>query len=611
MARPRFNSNNKGEEELPKAKINRDSLQKARYLLQYLRPYRGMFIFGLFLLAAGSLLSLSFPFLMGKLIDAALKPGTPGFMGSIHLIAASLLGILALQAAISFGRIYLFVQVGERSLADLRRESFGRILRLPMDFFARRRVGEINSRIAADLSQIQDTLTTTLAEVLRQVVVLIGGIALLAYTSGKLTLMMLSVFPILVVLAVIFGKAIRKVARQAQDELAESNTVVEETLQAIASVKAYTNEWYESNRYSERIAAVVKLALKGAVYRGAFASFIIFALLGSIVAVVWFGATLVSTGELTIGSLTSFILYSTFVGAAMGSFAELYAQVQKALGATERVFEILHEAVEPVSMDAQKQPLRLAGALQFDKVHFRYATRPEIPVLTDLSFEVAPGEKLAVVGPSGAGKSSLVSLVQAFYAPDQGQLLVDGKPITDYDLSAYRSNLAVVPQDVVLFGGTIFENIAYGKPGASREEVAEAARKANAWDFISSFPEALDTVVGERGVKLSGGQRQRIAIARAVLRDPAILILDEATSSLDSESERLVQEALNSLMAGRTSIIIAHRLSTIRDADKIVVLDKGQLVEFGTHHELMAKEGGLYRSLKLLQLEVSDESPLA
>lgn len=608
MARPRFNSNNKAESnDLPKTKMSKESLRKARFLLTYLRPYRSKFILGLVFLTVGSLLSLAFPFLMGKLIDASLEPEKIGFWSSINFIARSLLAVLLVQAAISFFRIYLFVQVGERSLADLRKDSYSRIIRLPMDFFARRRVGELNSRIAADLSQIQDTLTTTLAELLRQVVVLVGGIALLAYTSGQLTILMLSVFPILVVVAVVFGRAIRKIAKEAQDELAESNTVVEESLQAIGSVKAYTNEWYESERYANSIGKVVKLALKGAIYRGGFASFIIFCLLGSIVVVIWYGSTLVSEGTLSIGNLTSFILYSTFVGAAMGSFAELYAQVQKALGATERVFEILNEPMEGVALQAEKQPLKLHGRIRFEGVHFRYSTRPEIPVLRDLSFSVEPGEKLAVVGPSGAGKSTLVSLVQAFYHTEQGTVWVDDQPIDTYDLSAYRANLAVVPQDVVLFGGTIKENIAYGKPGASEEEIIEAARKANAWEFVSSFPEQLETVVGERGVKLSGGQRQRIAIARAVLRNPAILILDEATSSLDSESEKLVQDALSRLMVGRTSIIIAHRLSTIRDADKIAVLDHGALVEFGTHEALMRIDGGLYRNLKLLQHDLVDD----
>jgi len=606
MARQRLNSSSKTEEELPKAKLNAQTLRKAGRLLRYLKPYRGMFLGGLALLVVGSLLSLGFPFLMGKLIDAAMLKAASGWLADINTIAIALGIVLFLQATISFFRIYLFVQVGERSLADLRLETFHRIIRLPMEFFAQRRVGEINSRISADLSQIQDTMTTTLAELIRQVVVLVGGIGLLAYTSGKLTVFMLSVFPVLVVVAVLFGKVIRKVARQAQDKLADSNTVVEETLQAIASVKAYTNEWFELRRYRENIAEVVRFALKGAAYRGAFASFIIFCLLGSIVLVIWYGTRLVSAGALSVGSLTSFVLYSTFVGAAMGSFAELYAQVQKALGATERVLEILDESTEAIQLEyaGDGDPARLEGAIRFVDVSFEYPSRNDRTVIRDLSFSVSPGEKLAVVGPSGAGKSTLVSLVQRFYAPSQGHIVVDGQEISTYPLTDYRRNLAVVPQDVILFGGTIEENIAYGKPGASQEEIRAAAKKANALEFIESFPEAFKTVVGERGVKLSGGQRQRIAIARAVLRDPAILILDEATSSLDSESERLVQDALNQLMEGRTSIIIAHRLSTVRDADKILVLDQGRMVEFGTHDALMEIEGGLYRNLKLLQTDL-------
>lgn len=606
MARQRFNSGSKTAEELPKAKFNKENIRKARRILQYLAPYKAMFVTGLVLLVVGSLLSLGFPFLMGKLIDAAMNKAEGGLFTDINTIAISLLAILLGQAIISFFRIYLFVQVGERSLADLRLDTFHRIIRLPMDFFAQRRVGELNSRISADLSQIQDTMTTTLAELIRQVVVLVGGIALLAYTSGQLTVFMLSVFPVLVVVAVVFGRVIRKVARQAQDKLADSNTVVEETLQAISSVKAYTNEWFELKRYRGNIQEVVKFALKGAAYRGAFASFIIFCLLGSIFVVIWYGTKLVSAGELSVGSLTSFVLYSTFVGAAMGSFAELYAQVQKALGATERVFEILNENTEDISLEhaGDSAALKLKGQLSFEKVNFSYASRNDRQVLTDLSFSIQAGEKLAVVGPSGAGKSTLVSLVQRFYQPDSGKIAVDGQDITQFSLTDYRQNLAVVPQDVILFGGTIEENIAYGKPGASKAEIEAAALKANALEFITSFPEKFATVVGERGVKLSGGQRQRIAIARAVLRDPAILILDEATSSLDSESERLVQDALNQLMVGRTSIIIAHRLSTIRDADKILVLDQGRMVEFGTHTELMEIEGGLYRNLKLLQTDL-------
>lgn len=600
MARARLNSSNTPEEELPKAKINKESLKNVKVLIKYLQPHRRKFFTGILFLIFSSVASLAFPKAMGMLIDAATK----GF-GNINQIALLLMGVLLLQATFSFFRVIWFVEVSERSLAGLRKDTYFKLITLPMTFFSQRRVGELNSRISADLAQIQDSITGTIAELLRQIIVFIGGVIALSLVSGKLTLMMLSIFPVLVIVAVVFGKFIRTLSKKAQDKLAESNVVVEETLQGIANVKAFVNESYETNRYANSVDQVVLLALKGAKYRGAFASFIIFCLFGSIVAVVWYGSSLVQIGEITVGQLTSFILYSTFVGAAMGSFAELYAQLQKIVGASERVVELLNESNEdlPLLKDAHQIDKKIVGAVRFEKLSFNYPSRKEIKVLNEISFEAKVGERVAIVGPSGAGKSTIASMILRFYEPDSGLILFDNQPSTSYSLTDIRNQVAIVPQDVLLFGGSIEENIAYGKINATKEEIKLAAQRANADSFIQGFPEGYQTIVGERGVKLSGGQRQRIAIARALLKNPAILILDEATSSLDSESERLVQEALEELMKGRTSIIIAHRLSTIRAADRIVVIEKGGVIENGSHEELMQTEGGLYKYLSQLQTE--------
>jgi ABC-type multidrug transport system fused ATPase/permease subunit len=414
--------------------------------------------------------------------------------------------------------------------------------------------------------------------------------------------MMLSIVPLVAIAAVIFGRFIRRYSKKTQDSIAESQVIVEETLQGISNVKAFANEWYEMARYTAKIQEIVKIAIKGGQYRGYFASFIIFCLFGSIVSVVWYGVRLIIDGTMgDIGELISFVLYSIFVGASFGGIAELYAQIQKAIGATERIFELLDETPEQVSTFANPAIPKLKGIVAFRNVAFSYPSRKEIQVLKDVSFSAGFGQKIALVGPSGTGKSTIAALLLRFYDINGGDIEIDGKSISDYDLETLRGNMSIVPQDVILFGGTIRENIAYGKPDASFEEIEIAAKRANALDFINSFPEKFETVVGERGVKLSGGQRQRVAIARALLKNPAILILDEATSSLDSESEKLVQEALEVLMEGRTSIIIAHRLSTIRTADKILVLDKGSIIEEGTHNELLQIDGGLYKSLSNLQ----------
>lgn len=607
----RHNGDSRRNDESPKAKLNRESLREAMAVFRYLRPYRALFIIALVALFVSSVLGLAFPYLTGSLVDGGLqaylgKPiPQPDFVpADINAIAVLLMGALALQAAFSFFQSLAFAKVGQRALADLRKDTYARVIGLPMDFFAQRRVGELTSRISTDLTQIEEALTFTIPHVLRQLTILIGGVALIAVTSVKLTLVMMSTFPVLIAVAVLFGRKIRHISSEAQDRLADSGTIVEETLQGIQNVKAFANERYETRRYSESIASFLRVVLRGAKYRAAFVSFIIFALFGAIVLVIWFGARLLQQGEITVGELTRFVLYTTFVAGAMGQFAELYSQVQRSVGATQRVRELLREEPEITANGDGAAPEipRLRGEVAFERISFSYPSRKEVPVLREISLAAQSGERVALVGPSGAGKSTLISLLLRFYTPDSGRILVDGKDTASYPLTALRNQMSIVPQDVLLFGGSIAENIAYGKPNATEAEIREAARKAHADEFISAFPEGYQTVVGERGVKLSGGQRQRVAIARAILKNPAILILDEATSSLDSESERLVQEALDVLMRGRTTFIIAHRLATVRTADKIIVIKEGRVVETGTHEQLQAREDGLYRRLSELQL---------
>lgn len=487
-------------------------------------------------------------------------------------------------------------------MRDLRQELYTKIITLPISFFEKSRVGELMSRITSDVTQLQDVLSITLAELFRQIFTLVGGVILISMLSGKLTLFMLSTFPFLVVAAIVFGRFIRKNSKKVQDELAQTNIIVEETLQSVNVVKAFTNERLEVNRYGTSIQRVVDYALKAATFRGGFISFIISVLFGGVVGVVWYGGNLVLSGELAFQDLFTFILYTGFIGGSVGGLGDMYAQIQRTVGASERILEILDEESE---VDVSKNPVfkKADGNIVFDKVGFAYPSRPDVTILKELSLSIKAGEKIAIVGHSGAGKSTIVQLLMKLYPLTKGKITVDGQNIATQDVTELRSNIAIVPQEVMLFGGTIYENIAYGKPNATRQEVLDAAQKANAYEFIESFPDKFETVVGERGVKLSGGQRQRVAIARAILKDPSILILDEATSALDSESEKLVQDALDKLMKDRTTIIIAHRLATIRNVDTIYVLKDGEIAESGNHEELILVEEGIYANLVKLQFD--------
>jgi ABC transporter fused permease/ATP-binding protein len=549
---------------------------------------------------------LAFPWLVGRLLDAAIPSikmlSSDAWRPSIDHVAGVLVACLAIQAVLTFFSSYSFNRVGESSVVALRNAVYGRLISLPMEFFSRHRVGELTSRLSNDLAQIQEVLTFIFAAAIRQTMLFAGGIVMIGITSWRLALVMISSFPVLIIVAVIVGRRIRRLSRAAQDQLAESSTVVEETFQNISSVKAFANEGYETRRYATTLDRFLSIILRGAFHRAGLVAFVILGIFGSIVLVMWQGARQLQAGLMTHGDLTTFMLYTAFVGGAVGSFAEIVSQMQKAIGATQRVREILKEPTElEISADGALPVARLQGTVQFEGVGFVYPSRPDLPVLSNLSLQANPGERIALVGPSGAGKSTVVSLLLRFYEPNEGIIRIDGKPASELDLARVRGNAAVVPQEVLLFGGTIRENIAYGRPSATDEQIRDAARRAHCEEFISRFPEGYETRVGERGVQLSGGQRQRIAIARAFLRDPAILILDEATSALDAESESLIQQALETLLAGRTAIIIAHRLATVRRCDRIYVLESGTVVEDGTHAELVMREGGIYRRLAELQ----------
>lgn len=590
------------ESEAPKRKLNYVNLKKLLRLYTFVLPQKWIFILGLVFLVLSSLTNLAFPMFLGDMLDAS----GDGGMQRINELAYILFGIFFLTAVFSYLRIYTFAIVTQNTLARLRQTTYHHLIRLPMKFFMTRRIGELNSRISADIALLQETFTTTLAQFLRQVITIIGGIALLTFISPHLTGFMLLIIPLISVVAVFFGRFIRKLSKKTQEKIAESNVIVEETLSGIDTVKSFSNEPFESVRYRNKTNEVIDVALKNARWRGGFTSFVIFTMFGSIVAVIWYGVTLVQQGELiSSGDLFKFILYSVFIAASIGGMAELFAKLQKAIGATENLLEILDEDPEPLRSKDVPEKQRINGNISIRKLHFYYPSRPDLKVLEDININIRQGEQLALVGPSGSGKSTVTKLLLRFYDPASGEIRVDRKNIQEFDLRYYRSQFAVVPQDVFLFGGTIRENIAYGNPDASQQEIYIAAEKSYAMEFINRFPEKFDTLVGDRGVQLSGGQRQRIAIARAILKNPAVLLLDEATSSLDSESEELVQKALHDLMIGRTSLVIAHRLSTIRNADKIVVLQQGKVVEQGTHNQLLNHSGSEYA--KLIRLQTGEE----
>jgi ABC-type multidrug transport system fused ATPase/permease subunit len=581
-----------------KVKITKSSIKKAKGIFAYLKPYAGIYFIGWIFLVLSTSAGLVFPYLMGKLLGAGASTTNVSDaiglidMSNINSVAISLFVLFGFQSLFSFVRVVLFNNVTENALRDLRNDAFSKLVYMPMDFFNRNKVGELTSRLSSDIAQIQETLRTTIAEFFRQIIIVVGGILFLFFISWKLALIMLGTVPVMAIVAVIFGRYIRKLSKEAQDYIAQSNSIVEEALTGIANVKSFTNELFIFSNYKKSTQQTRDLNVRSGIWRGLFVSFIIFCLFGAIVFIVWRGLLMTqgANPELNTEGFYQFVLFTIMMGASVGSLPDLYASVQKAIGATENLMDIIQQDTE-VQLNHGTRKDRLTGSISFDNVRFSYPQRSDVEVLKGISFDIKQNQTLALVGQSGSGKSTISNLLLQFYALSEGGITFDGIPAKDFELNALREQMAIVPQEVILFSGNIRENILFGNPAATEEQIIEAAKQANAWEFIDAFPNKLDTEVGDRGIQLSGGQKQRIAIARAILKNPTILILDEATSALDSESERLVQDALDKLMKGRTSVVIAHRLSTIRNADQILVLQAGKVEESGTHQSLMELKG--------------------
>ena len=590
-------------EEDKNRKMNKETFRDAMKIFEFVKPYRVSLILGMILLFVSSMVFMLFPYLIGKMMDIASGLDFRGM--DLNDIFWLMFGVLFAQGFVSYFRVLLFARLSEKGIADLRIALYEKLVSLPIVFYEENRVGELMSRLTADVERLYNAFSITIAEFLRQILLLIVGLIFLGWQTPQLAFIMLLTFPVAVILAMFFGKWIRNLSKQRQQSLADTNTILSETMQSISVVKAFSNELFEALRYGKSNDTMVSIALKYANGRAVFATFIVTILFGALIFVIYEGAVLIQTGDMSSGGLVMFTFVTAIIGGSIAGLGNFYTELLGAVGATERIREILamESEVDPRDPSIDQEFKRFEGNIEYANVNFHYPTRQDIEVMKGISFKIKAGQKVALVGPSGSGKSTIVQLLLRFYKIQSGDIKVDGKSIFDYNISAFRRNFAIVPQEVILFGGTIRENIAYGDPDASDKQIIEAAKQSNSWDFIKTFPEALDTVVGERGIKLSGGQRQRIAIARAILKNPSILLLDEATSALDAESEKVVQDALNNLMEGRTSIIIAHRLATIREVDCIYVIDNGKIIEQGTHEKLSAIKDGAYSGLAKLQFE--------
>ena len=582
------------------AERKRRDLKPLARLIPYLKRYKAKVAGAIFFLSLAALTTLSLPLAVRRVIDKGFDAPSTAFIDTYFAMLVVLAAVLAIASA---GRYYFVITLGERVVADLRKDVFARVTRLSPGFYDKALTGEIVSRLTADTTQIKSVVGATASLALRNAILFIGAVVMMVITSPGLSLIVIAAIPVIIVPLVAFGRSVRRRSRYAQDTLADATAYATEAIGAVRTVQAFTSETATGNRFAAAVDRAFQAARASVSARAFLTAFAIFLIFSSIIAVLWIGAQQVTEGTMSGGTLGQFLLYAVFAAGAVGQLSEVWGEIAQAAGAAERLSELLAEEPairSPADPVALPRPAR--GEVVFDRVSFAYPTRPDVSTVHDLSFTVKHGETVAIVGPSGAGKSTIFSLIERFYDPDAGRVLIDGVDVRAADLEELRSRIALVPQDVTIFAATAAENIGFGDPDASRPQVVSAARSALAEGFIEAMQDGYDTVIGERGITLSGGQRQRVAIARAILRDAPILLLDEATSALDAESEILVQRALEKLMEGRTTLVIAHRLATVLKADRILVLDGGQIVEEGTHASLIARDG-IYARLARLQFE--------